>query len=474
MPKKLETVSVCMIVKDEASYIEGCIKSALPIVDELIVVDTGSVDGTTEIARSYGARIIKHKWQDSFSDARNVYINNAAMDWIFVLDADERIDAENLSRLKEIISGEYNCMGLSFILRNYSNDTTTLGWTPCEANNPFSDKFSGWYPTRSIRLFKKHKDIYYSRAVHESVKESIKNINGKILDLDISIHHIGDTRGTMNKSSKMEMYARLGKKQIQLYPKDAQAYFELGRIYRERGEYEMAESLLTQANEIDEGYPQVHNELGAVYLKQERFNDAMIAFKRAVLLDPTFADSHYNLGNLYDRLNEHEKAAESYRKAIENNPKFANAYNNLGLVLDEMGKIQEAVGVYHKALEINPNLALSYNNLGISLLKLLKPFEAIDSFKKAIELNNAYYKAHYNLGNTYVRVKNYDEAIRLYHRCIEIDSEIPEPFFNLGAIYAFELNDNGNAMKYWKRYLKLKPDSPEAMAIIKSLGITLN
>lgn len=469
-----KTISLCMVVKDEESYIEGCIKSVLPIVDEIIVVDTGSADGTIEIAKRYGAKIFHHKWQDSFSAARNVYIKHAVMDWLFVLDADERVDSENLLKIDDLTSDDDNFTGFSFILRNYTNDSTTLGWSPSEVHNPYRNDFSGWYPTRSIRLFRNRKDIYYSRTVHESVRESINKIDGRMLNLDVPIHHIGDRRGKENKSVKMEMYERLGRRQIQLEQEDAQAYFELGRIYRERGEYELAGKMLQKANEIDEGYPQIHNELGTVYLKEERFDDAMTAFRKAILLDPSFADAYYNLGNLYERLCEYEKAAEYYRKAIETNPQFANAYNNLGLVLDERGKINEAIDAYLKAIEINPTLALSYNNLGISLLKISRLYGAIENFKKAIALDTTYFKAHYNLANAYIRISKYKDAIRLYQKCIEIAPEIPEPFFNLGLIYSIKLRDKNRAMNYWRRYIELKPESAEAMELVKLFDFTFN
>jgi tetratricopeptide (TPR) repeat protein len=463
-----------MIVKEEASYIEDCIKSALPIIDEIIVIDTGSADGTAEIAKKYGGKIFHHKWQDSFSAARNVYIEHAVMDWIFVLDADEMVDSENLIKIDNLVSDEVNHTGFSFILRNYTNDSATLGWSPSEANNPFRNEFGGWYPTRSIRLFRNIKDIHYTRTVHESVRESINKVNGSILDVDIPIHHLGSRRGKKNKSMKMEMYERLGKRQIQFEPEDAQAYFELGRIYRERGEYEMAGKMLSKANELDEGYPQVHNELGIVYLRQERFDDAKAAFKNAVLLHPAFADAYYNLGNLYERLNDLDRATKLYHKAIETNPQFANAYNNLGLVLDERGKINDAISAYLKAIEINPTLTLSYNNLGISLLKISKYYEAIEGFKKAIELDNSYFKAHYNLANTYVRISKYNDAVRLYLKCIEIAPVAPEPFFNLGLIYSTKLQDNKHAMEYWRRYIELRPDSAEAVALTKLLDFKFN
>ncbi len=101
MSKKLPTVSLCMIVKDEEKNLETCIHGLKPFIDEIIIVDTGSKDKTVEIAKRNGAKIFNFVWKDNFSAARNFAIQQASCDWILNLDADHLLDCSNKSKLKQ-------------------------------------------------------------------------------------------------------------------------------------------------------------------------------------------------------------------------------------------------------------------------------------------------------------------------------------------------------------------------------------
>ncbi len=78
-----------MIVRNESAGLPGTLAAARPWVDEIVVVDTGSTDGTREVARSHGARVVEWAWRDDFAAARNESLRHATGDWILVLDADE-------------------------------------------------------------------------------------------------------------------------------------------------------------------------------------------------------------------------------------------------------------------------------------------------------------------------------------------------------------------------------------------------
>ena len=84
-----------MIVKDAEATLGACLASVADLVDEMIVVDTGSTDRTRAVAMRAGARVIDFAWVDDFSAARNESIRHATGDWIFWLDADERLDEAN-------------------------------------------------------------------------------------------------------------------------------------------------------------------------------------------------------------------------------------------------------------------------------------------------------------------------------------------------------------------------------------------
>ena len=96
------TISLCMIVKNEEKNLGKCLESLKGIVDEMIVVDTGSTDRTVEIAKEYGARVEHFEWVGDFSKARNYAFSLATCDYIYSADADEEIDEENRQRFIQL------------------------------------------------------------------------------------------------------------------------------------------------------------------------------------------------------------------------------------------------------------------------------------------------------------------------------------------------------------------------------------
>lgn len=102
-------LSICMMVKDEEKNLDRCLKSLMPIMEEinseLIIVDTGSTDGTVEIAKKYTDNLYFHKWNNDFSAMRNITIDYAKGKWILIIDADEEI--EDASEINFFLKSEY-------------------------------------------------------------------------------------------------------------------------------------------------------------------------------------------------------------------------------------------------------------------------------------------------------------------------------------------------------------------------------
>jgi tetratricopeptide (TPR) repeat protein len=90
-------VSLCMIVKDEEANLPACLESVAGLVQEIVIVDTGSRDGTRQVADRFGARVFDFPWVDSFAAARNESLRHATGDWILWLDADDRLDEAKTS-----------------------------------------------------------------------------------------------------------------------------------------------------------------------------------------------------------------------------------------------------------------------------------------------------------------------------------------------------------------------------------------
>lgn len=167
----MKTISLCMIVKDEEKRLKKCLNPIKDIVDEIIIVDTGSKDKTKEITRKFTKKIYDFNWCDDFSKARNFSISKATKKWILVLDPDEKISKKDLIKLKNVISSaKKDILGYRLIQKTYHNGKIISIRGIC-------------------RVFKNDKQIKFTYPIHETVKESIKNLKGKIGKTGIVIKH---------------------------------------------------------------------------------------------------------------------------------------------------------------------------------------------------------------------------------------------------------------------------------------------
>ncbi len=150
------SISVAMIVKDESAQLAECLAGVRGIADEICIVDTGSQDDTLDIARQYGAKISVFIWCDDFSAARNESLRLCTGDWVFILDADERIAESDLPEMRALSAGPLDC-GYRFVTRNYTKTTTVSEFQPCDGADPMAHGFGGWYPSAKVRLFPNHR-----------------------------------------------------------------------------------------------------------------------------------------------------------------------------------------------------------------------------------------------------------------------------------------------------------------------------
>ncbi|MDD2889882.1 MAG: glycosyltransferase family 2 protein, partial [bacterium] len=169
---KKQSISLCMIVKDEEKNLPRCLDSFKDLVDEIIVVDTGSTDKTVEIAKSYGAKVYYFKWCDDFSAARNESLKYVTKEWILIIDADEYIDEENRKKIGTLLQNpEYDAYAIS--TRNFFI--------------PYSPAFD---VNILIRLFKNIPGICYSGVIHNDLEESMQKLKIKVKIMDIFIYHV--------------------------------------------------------------------------------------------------------------------------------------------------------------------------------------------------------------------------------------------------------------------------------------------
>jgi glycosyltransferase involved in cell wall biosynthesis len=187
-------LSVVIITKNEESYIEDAIKSA-QFADEVLILDSNSDDQTCRLAKKLGARVENHDWM-GFGPQKNLAIKLARNDWVFVLDADERITSE----LKQEIL---------VVLKNPSSN----GYLVSRLNRFFGKniKTCGLFPDYSLRLFDRTKGKFNDVPVHESVK-----VVGNISNLNHYMIHLAYDN-VDEFIYKQKMYSKLSQKQKNIF-----------------------------------------------------------------------------------------------------------------------------------------------------------------------------------------------------------------------------------------------------------------
>lgn len=221
----MASVSLTMIVKNESKNLHACVAPIRSLFDEIVVVDTGSTDDTTQIATDLGGRVIDFPWCDSFSAARNEAIAHATGDWVFALDADDRIAESEIEKLRMLFR---------------SLDDALVGYM-VPVVNVASDGGPG---TRleQVRLFPRRPDIRWTYRVHEQIVPSIQAAGGRIVRAEPVITHTGYRDNAFAKS-KLERNLRLVELDLVDRPNDIFSMFYRGATLTELGRY--AEAAVT-------------------------------------------------------------------------------------------------------------------------------------------------------------------------------------------------------------------------------------
>jgi tetratricopeptide (TPR) repeat protein len=183
------TLSLCMIVRDEEEMLPRCLAAVASAVDEIVIVDTGSKDGTVEIAREFGAKVIEREWTGSFSDARNASFEAATGDWIIYLDADEVLVTEDVNRLKAL-TGRVWREAFYLVETSYTGE---LGDGAAITNS-------------ALRVFRNRPHYRFEGRLHEQIAHHLPTFAaGRIEQSSVRIDHygyLGAVRDAKEKSKR--------------------------------------------------------------------------------------------------------------------------------------------------------------------------------------------------------------------------------------------------------------------------------
>ena len=308
-PARGLTLSLCMIVKDEEEMLPRCLGAIAPVVDEIVVVDTGSRDATIEIARSFGARVIEHKWTDSFAEARNISFDAATCDWLMFLDADQVLVSEDAQRLRALT-------GHTWREAFYLVQTSYLGET--------GDGFAA--TDNVLRVFRNRPQYRFEGRVHEQITHNLPvYAPGRVQQTTVRVRHYGYLEAVRSVKAKSQRNIDLLRMQADEGPPDAFLHFNLGSEYAAVGdtaaaltEFERAWSMIVaQGSGVDYRYaPPLVSRLVEAMRRNGRLEDAASLAAEGLRRYPGFTDLVLAQASLAFETGAFDDAREHYRRCI--------------------------------------------------------------------------------------------------------------------------------------------------------------
>ncbi len=213
--------SLTMIVKNEGATLGHCLASVRDLVDEIIVVDTGSGDNTQDIARQHDARIFDLAWPDSFAAARNESIRHATGQWLLWLDGDEFFDETNRAKLRQLLA-DLSDDNAAYVMQQRSGTTS--------GSATIVDQ---------VRLFRNHPRIRWDYRVHEQILPSVRKAGHVVRSTSIAIEHSGYLDPAL-RHKKLERNLRLLHMDQTERPEDPFTLFNLGWAFADLGRWDEA------------------------------------------------------------------------------------------------------------------------------------------------------------------------------------------------------------------------------------------
>ena len=422
-----ESISLCMIVKNEEKLLGQCLESVRDLVNEIIVVDTGSADKTVVIAEQHGARVFHHPWQDDFSLHRNQSLEYASGDWILILDADEELRREDIAKLKQA-SRIPNINVLSLSVHN---------------KHVASGEVTSFLP--SVRMWRRKLNARYEGIVHNELRLPVDE---PILRVDASIVHYGYGLDWEQMKKKIARSKALLYKQLQENPNNYFANFNLAQILR--GEHkqlppevcreiiEHAGRAVRNSSSTAPGQRHIHlmalDQMVSAYFYLAEYKRAEEVALQALDIDPNYLDPMYQLANVYAAARDFARAIKAYEQYIVAADSYdpgkettsfilihshdqASAYFSLGLIHEEMKVDEKAESYFLRVLDYKKDHLDVYTHIAMLHFRRGNLEQAEQFAQKRLAADRRDVTAHQILANIYL---SQGQASASRKHCLEI------------------------------------------------------
>lgn len=349
-------LSLCMIVRDEERWITACLESVRGVVDEMIVVDTGSRDLTPDLAERCGARVYACAWNDDFAAARNFSLDRASGDWILWLDADERLDPANRRSIRDVL-GTDKWLASLVVVNYYGGDPPD----PARSNR--------W---AQYRLFRNSPDLRFRGAIHEQLVHVPERTPSAVLHLPAVIHHYGYMDEVVQAKNKTARNLRLILESMRRDPDydpwlDHHAASELYRLGRFDEALAFVGRAIVRFLERRQPPPSLVYRLKyAALIEAGRCAEAARGIDAALAMYPDYVDLHLYKGIILLHLDRTEEALAAFRHCLRlgdggtahltcHGAGSFLAWLYIGRCLRRLGRMREAREAFGKALALRPD-----------------------------------------------------------------------------------------------------------------------
>ncbi|MGZ4203474.1 MAG: glycosyltransferase, partial [Thermoleophilaceae bacterium] len=303
-------ISLTMIVKDEEEMLPRCLEAIHDVVDEMIIVDTGSSDRTVEIAESLGAKVLHHEWTGDFSEARNVSLEAASGDWFMYLDADEVLVREDAKQLRKL-AGHVWREAFFVVETNFTGD--------------LDDGMAVNHNT--LRMFRNRPEYRFKDRIHEQIAHSLpSNMPERIEQPSVRIEHYGYLGAVRDSKEKSRRNIELLERQIADGERSPFLCFNLGSEHAAAGDAEAAlvqfheawELLLDDPERTAYGFvPSLTNRLVKALRTNHKFDDAVGVAQEGLQLFPGFTDLVLEQAHVRRLRGDLDGAAELVEQALK-------------------------------------------------------------------------------------------------------------------------------------------------------------
>src|SRR4051812_1669679 len=379
-PVEGQTLSLCMIVRDEEAMLPRCLAAIADHVDEIVLVDTGSTDRTMDIAREYGANVIEAEWTGDFAAARNVSFDAATSDWIIYLDADEVLGEGQGARLRDLIKRTWR---EAFFLVE-TNHTGTLEDSMSVQHN-------------ALRVFRNRPKYRFEGRIHEQIAQNLPTTPERIETTDVRMEHFGYLGVVREEKNKSRRNLELLERQLEEGVESPFLHFNLGSEYGALGENERAlehfskawDAVGAEANPRTFGFaPSLAARLGAALRVNGKLEELERHTERVLAIFPRFTDLVFEIGLGQLEREDYDAARATFERCLEmgDAPSVYSATTGLGThaayaatgdLLRRQGDLPGAEEALRKALELNPRFLSPVDALATVMLDQDKPADEV-------------------------------------------------------------------------------------------------